>query len=132
VGLGHRAEAERERNDPSTSKEGEMKVIAAIAATVTGLAVASGASARPTGVMVMMHEPGCHAFFVNGKYMKKLTVRGPAKVFNYDEDALIVRGNGVRMRDRVGKYVLLRRPGVYKITMVNQEAMDYTLRLTVK
>jgi hypothetical protein len=79
-----------------------------------------------------MHEPGCHSFFVNGRYMKKLTVRGPAKVFNYDEDALIVRGNGVRMRDRVGKYVLVRSPGVYKITMVKQEAMDYTLMLTVK
>jgi hypothetical protein len=109
-----------------------MKVIAAISVAVAALAVASGASARPTGVMVMMHEPGCHSFFVNGKYMKKLTVRGPAKVFNYDEDAIIVRGNGVRMRDRVGKYVLVRSPGVYKITMVKQEAMDYTLTLTVK
>ena len=109
-----------------------MKVIAAIAATVTVLAIASGASARTTGVMVMMHEPGCHSFFVNGKYVKKLTVRGPAKVFNYDEDTVIVRGNGVRMRDRVGKYVVIRTPGVYKITMVNQEPMDYTLRLTVK
>ena len=108
-----------------------MKIIAAIAATVSVLAIASGASARPTGVMVMMHEPGCHAFFVKGKYMKRLTVRGPAKVFNYDEDTLIVRGNGVR-RIRVSKYALLRTPGVYKIKMVDQEPMDYTLTLTVK
>jgi hypothetical protein len=108
-----------------------MKALAVIAATVTALVLASGASARATGVMVMMHEPGCHSFFVNGKYMKRLAVRGPAKVFNYDEDTLIVRGHGVRMI-RVAKYVLLRSPGVYKITMVDQEATDYTLTLTVK
>lgn len=108
-----------------------MKVLSSLAAMVAALAVVSGASARPTGVMIMMHEPGCHSFFVNGKYVKKLAVRGPAKVFNYDEDTLIIRGHGVRMI-RVTKYVLLRSPGVYKIRMVDQEATDYTLTLTVK
>ena len=35
-----------------------------------------------------MHDPGCHWFAANGKFLRTLSVAGPVKLANFDEAAL--------------------------------------------
>jgi hypothetical protein len=77
-----------------------------------------------------MHDPGCHWFTSNGKFVRTLSVAGPVNLANFDEKALIVAGpNGVK-HDAVGKLLPLG-PGVYHITMVGQAPDDNHLKLVV-
>ena len=85
----------------------------------------------PKTVSVVMRDPGCHWFAVNGKYLKTLTVSGPVKVANFDEDALLVAGRSGVAREPVGKRITLTA-GVYRITMVKQHPDDNTLKLVVR
>jgi hypothetical protein len=82
-------------------------------------------------VTVVMHDPGCHWFSVGGKMKRTLTVKGPARLANFDEAALRIAGNGKVVREKVGGKLVLAR-GVYRITMVHQAPDDNHLRLTVK
>jgi hypothetical protein len=114
-----------------------MKRIAVLYLAVALLAVGAGqALARPshaptaTKVTVVMHDPGCHWFSVNGAFTTKLAVRGPAKVLNVDEAALKIVAAGATRRVGIGKTMLLG-PGTYAITMVGQASDDNHLKLVV-
>jgi hypothetical protein len=114
-----------------------MKRIAVLYLAVALLAVGAGqafahpAHATPTKVTVVMHDPGCHWFSVNGALKTKLAVRGPAKLLNVDEAALKVVGPAVTRRVGVGKTLLLGK-GTYAITMVGQAPDDNHLKLVVR
>src|ERR1051325_10102173 len=46
-------------------------------------ALANGTAPGAKTVTVVMRDPGCHWFAVNGKYLKTLTAQGPVKLANY-------------------------------------------------
>jgi hypothetical protein len=97
-----------------------------------GQALAAHHSASaPTKVTIAMHDPGCHAFLVGGKYLKTLSVHGPASILNVDENTLIIAGNHSTKTVKIGKTIVLAR-GVYHITMVKQAPDDNHLLLTVR
>ena len=98
---------------------------------VAGQALAARHASAPTKVTVAMHDPGCHWFLVAGKYVKSLSVKGPASLVNFDEAALKIAGASGMKLDPVGKKVALVR-GTYRITMVGQAPDDNTLTLVVK
>ena len=103
----------------------------ALLAFGTGQAFAHTSHVTATKVTVVMHDPGCHWFSVNGALKTKLAVRGPAKVLNVDEAAIKVVGAGVTRRVAIGKTVLLGK-GTYTITMVGQAPDDNHLKLVVR
>jgi hypothetical protein len=103
----------------------------ALLAFGAGQAFARTSHATPTKVTVVMHDPGCHWFSVNGAFKTKLAVNGPAKVLNVDEAALKVVGAGATRRVAIGKTLLLGR-GTYAITMVGQASDDNHLKLVVR
>lgn len=107
----------------------------ALAAGAVALAVApapAGAKAAPTPVTVVMHDPGCHWFSVDGALRRTLTVEGPAVLTNLDIATLDIVGGRYGMHaDRIGKQVTLS-PGSYTIVMVGQARDDNVLKLTVK
>ena len=107
-----------------------LVVAASLPALGAGQALAQKAKS-PKTVTVVMHDPGCHWFAVNGKYLKTLTVSGPVKLANFDEDALLVAGRSGVVREPVGKRITLTA-GVYRITMVKQHPDDNTLKLVVR
>src|SRR5262249_32847590 len=114
-------------------------VITGIAGLVLAAAAAAGPTAASGGtqVVVAMHDPGCHWFYVGGgpnhrKYVKSLTRSGPVSLVNLDEAALIIKGPGGTRHEAVGAKLTLKAKGLYKITMVKQAADDNHLRLTVK
>jgi hypothetical protein len=88
-------------------------------------------ASTPTKVTIAMHDPGCHAFLVGGKYLKTLSVKGPASILNVDENTLIIAGKSSTKTVKVGKTIVLAR-GVYHITMVKQAPDDNHLLLTVR
>ena len=112
-------------------------VAAAIAALALTAGVAAASSAAPASagavkvrtVTIPMHEPGCHAFFVGGKYLTRLVVHGKTAFRNLDEAALVFTGSHFRRRVAVGKTLVIAKRGVYKIKMVGQEPEDNTLTL---
>jgi hypothetical protein len=108
-------------------------LLAAAALLAVGAGQALGGSSAPVGktVTVVMHDPGCHWFSVNGKLLKTLTVSGPVRLANYDEAALLVAGKSGVKRAPVGKQIALGR-GTYAITMVGQAPDDNHLKLTVR
>jgi hypothetical protein len=109
-----------------------LVVTVGLLALVVGQAsgAARHASAAKT-VTVVMRDPGCHWFTVGGKFVTKLSVKGPIALANFDMKALKVAGpSGVKV-DRVGKKLTLAR-GSYRITMVGQASDDNILKLIVK
>lgn len=101
------------------------------------LAASTSTSAAPTRLVVAMHDPGCHWFYLGGgpshrKYATTVTRTGPVALVNLDEAALKIAGPGGTKTDRVGATVTLTAKGVYRITMVGQEPDDNHLKLTVK
>jgi len=114
-----------------------LAVFAVVAASAAG-ALASGRALATTShgvttktVKVVMHDPGCHWFMVNGKYRTKNTVRANrVKLVNLDEAALkVTTAQGTR-RIQVGRSIVVGQ-GVYRITMVGQAPDDNHLHLTV-
>jgi hypothetical protein len=99
-----------------------------LAALVFALPASAGTGST---VKVVMKDPGCHWFFVHGKYVKTLAKRGPVTLFNYDEKTLIVKSKHGTKLDKVGHKVRLTH-GKYTITMVTQPKDDNTLHLTVR
>lgn len=97
-----------------------------------GQASAARGQAAPTPVTVVMRDPGCHWFSVNGKLLRTLTVKGPVALTNKDMGTLdIVGGKSMMHADEIGKQVTLLR-GAYTIVMVGQAKDDNVLRLVVK
>jgi hypothetical protein len=99
---------------------------------IVALALAAPAAAGRAPLVVAMHDPGCHWFLVNGKYLKSVARTGPVTILNQDEAALRVKGPHATKLDRVGAKLTLRAKGTYRITMVHQAADDNHLTLTVK
>ena len=108
-----------------------------------GLMLAASAGAGPTGasgstkLVVAMHDPGCHWFYVGGgpnhrKFVKAVARRGPVSLVNLDEAALIVKGPGGTRHETVGATLRLKAKGVYRITMVKQAPDDNHLKLTIR
>jgi hypothetical protein len=136
------AEALLLNHDPAnwqvqTQEDRKMKRIAVLYLAIGLLAFGAGQAfahpthATPTKVTVVMHDPGCHWFSVNGAFKTKLAVKGSAKLFNVDEAALKVVGAGAARRVGVGKTLLLAK-GTYVITMVGQAPDDNHLKLVVR
>jgi hypothetical protein len=106
--------------------------LAAASLLLTGQASANRTRTAPTQVTVVMHDPGCHWFSVNGVLERTLSVKGPAVLTNFDMATLdIVGGRSGMLADRIGKQVVLAR-GTYKIVMVGQARDDNVLTLLVK
>jgi hypothetical protein len=104
----------------------------ALLAFGAGQAIAHPAHAvAPTKVTVVMHDPGCHWFSVDGAFKTKLAVKGPAKLLNVDEATLKIVGAGAVRHVGIGKTVLLGK-GAYAITMVGQAPDDNHLKLVVR
>ena len=113
-----------------------LTILSLLAACVFVVAAGQASAARKhaaalTPVTVVMHDPGCHWFSVNGAYKLKLAVKGPVQLANFDEAALKVVGAKGAFHAAVGKKIVLKA-GAYRITMVGQAADDNTLRLVVK
>jgi len=104
--------------------------MAAIAASQALAATPPHAHAAKT-LIVAMHDPGCHWFFVHGKYTKTATVAGAVRLLNQDEKALKVTTGHVSKLVPVGKGVVFG-PGHYVVTMVAQAPDDNHLKLTVR
>jgi hypothetical protein len=106
-------------------------LVLALAVGASQALAAHRSASKPTKVTIAMHDPGCHAFLVGGRYLKTLSVTGSASVLNVDENTLIITGNQSTKTVKVGKTIVLGR-GVYHITMVKQAPDDNHLLLTVR
>lgn len=100
-------------------------------ALASGRALDASQHATTKTVKVVMHDPGCHWFVVNGKYTTTNTVHATrARIVDQDEAALkVTTPQGVR-HITVGHSIVVGH-GVYRITMVGQAPDDNHLRLTV-
>ena len=112
-------------------------IVGLMIAVPVATAAANHAAATPTKLVVAMHDPGCHWFYVGGgpnhrKYAKTATRTGPVKLVNLDEAALIIKGPGGTKHEKVGASLILKAKGVYTITMVKQAPDDNHLKLTIR
>jgi hypothetical protein len=108
-----------------------MKTLAAFAVVVAGLAGGAARAATVPSLPIAMHDPGCHSFFMDGKFTQVARVNGSVKLLNEDEATLKVAGaNGVQ-RIPVGKSLVVGA-GSYTITMVGQAPDDNHLKLIVR
>lgn len=97
-----------------------------------GQASAAHRQTASTPVTVVMHDPGCHWFAVDGALRRTLTVKAPAVLTNEDVATLDILGGRFGMHaDRIGKRLTLAR-GAYTIVMVGQAGDDNVLKLLVK
>ena len=113
-----------------------MKTFALTLSLIASVALGGQALARPAQaaqvktLTIVMKDPGCHWFSINGKMKTAAVVAGAVKLVNYDEAALKVVGAGKTKLLPVGKQLLVGR-GHYVITMVGQAPDDNHLKLTV-
>lgn len=100
-------------------------------ALASGRALETSHHATTKTVRVVMRDPGCHWFVVNGKYRTKDAVQATrVRIVDQDEAALkVTTPQGVR-HIAVGHSIVVAH-GVYRITMVGQAPDDNHLRLTV-
>jgi hypothetical protein len=98
----------------------------------TGRALATTSHHATKTVKIVMHDPGCHWFMVQGKMTKTDTVKANrVKLVNLDEDTLkIASRQGVR-HVAIGKSLVVGH-GHYVIMMVGQAPDDNYLKLTVR
>jgi hypothetical protein len=87
--------------------------------------------AAPKTLKIVMHDPGCHWFMRGGKFTKTATVKGRARLVNYDEAALKVASRHGARRIPMGKSIVVGR-GNYVIMMVGQAPDDNYVKLTVR
>jgi len=100
-------------------------------AALAAAAVALPAAAAPV-VPIVMKDPGCHWFLVNGKMGVKYVSHGAVTIRNLDEATLKFVGPGGTKLEKVGKTITLKTKGAYHITMVGQAKDDNHLLLIVK
>jgi hypothetical protein len=97
---------------------------------------AAPASANKGPLIIAMHDPGCHWFYLGGgpdhrQYAVSVTRRGPVTLLNLDQAALIIKGPGGTKSEGVGAKLTLTAKGTYHITMVKQMPDDKHLALKV-
>jgi hypothetical protein len=102
-----------------------------LATAAAGGVLAAGPAGAAGTVPIVMKDPGCHWFSVNGKFLTKLTVTGKTSFRNLDEATLVFKGTNLNTKLAVGKTLTLTR-GVYHITMVGQAPDDNHLLLVIK
>ena len=109
-----------------------LAIAAAIGAGVFGTGRALATSSHPTKtVKIVMHDPGCHWFKVNGKYATKDTVKASqVRLVNQDEAPLKVASRHGMRHIAVGKSIVVGH-GNYVIMMVGQANDDNFLKLNV-
>jgi hypothetical protein len=110
-------------------------VAALMLAGIAGPTLAAPAAA-PTKLVIAMHDPGCHWFYLSGgpnhrQYAKTVARSGPVTLLNLDEATLKVVGPGGLKTIRVGATLTLKMKGLYKITMVGQAPDDNHLKVTL-
>jgi hypothetical protein len=105
--------------------------VAALLALGAGAAAASS-HAKAQVVPIVMKDPGCHWFSVQGKLKARFVASGDATFRNLDEAPLVVVGKGFHKRVAVGKTLSIATRGTYRITMVGQHPDDNHLLLVVK
>jgi hypothetical protein len=106
-------------------------ICAGVFGTGRALATTSHHAASKT-VKIVMHDPGCHWFMVNGKLAKKDTVTAShVKLVDQDEAALKVASRHGLQHIAVGKSLVVGH-GSYVIMMVGQAPDDNYLKLTVR
>jgi hypothetical protein len=100
--------------------------------SVTAGLLAAPAASAGSSVQIRMKDPGCHWFYVGGKYKLNYSTRGPITIQNLDEATLKFVGPGGTKFDKVGKSLTLRLRGAYHITMVGQAPDDNHLKLVIR
>lgn len=112
-----------------------LAVAAAICAGAfgTGRALATTSHhANAKTVNIVMHDPGCHFFRVDGKLKSTDTVKAArVRLVNFDEDTLKVASRQGMRHVAVGKSLVVGH-GHYVIMMVGQAPDDNYLKLTVR
>ncbi len=83
-------------------------------------------------VPIVMKDPGCHWFSVNGKMSVRYVSHGAVTIQNFDEATLRFVGPKGTQLEKVGKSLTLSAKGTYRITMVGQAKDDNHLVLIVK
>ena len=106
-------------------------VCAGVFGTGRALATTSHHATTKT-VKIVMHDPGCHWFRVNGKFTRSEIVNaGRVKLVDQDVTALkVVSRHGMR-HIPVGNSIVVS-PGAHVIMMVGQASTDNYLKLTVR
>lgn len=109
-----------------------LTLLAAVAlCALAGVALAAPSrTGSPKTLSVVMHDPGCHWFSIDGKLTTTASVAGPIRVENLDEATLVVASRAGTERIAVGTSIVLAA-GHYRITMVGQAPDDNHLALTV-
>ena len=116
---------------------GTALILGVVALPHPDSAGAAAAAAKPTKLVVAMHDPGCHWFYASGgpnhrRYLKTITRGGAVTLVNLDEATLKIKGpDGTTKMDRVGGRLTLTAKGLYRITMVGQAPDDNHLKLTI-
>ena len=111
-----------------------LSMIVALCAGVfgTGRALATTHHAAAKTVNVVMHDPGCHWFKVNGKLTRTDTVTAShVRLVNQDEAALKVASRQGVKHIPLGKSLVVGH-GNYVIMMVGQASDDNYLSLHVR
>ena len=108
-----------------------ISVLAALVFGVGQALAATGHHATTRTLMVVMHDPGCHWFRIDGKDTRTASVAGPIRLKDLDENTLKIASKTGMQYVRVGKSIVLGR-GHYVIMMVGQVVDDNYLKLTVR
>ena len=109
---------------------GAATICAGAVGTGQALATTHHQSAQKT-LKIVMHDPGCHWFRVNGKLAKADTVKAShVRLVNLDEAGLKVASRHGMQHIAVGRAIVVGR-GNYVIMMVGQGSDDNYLKLTV-
>ena len=97
----------------------------------TGQALATTHPTAPKTLRIVMHDPGCHWFKIQGKLTRTATVNAAhVRLVDLDEAALKVASRQGMRHIPVGKSIVVGR-GNYVIMMVGQAPDDNYLKLTV-
>jgi len=108
-----------------------ISVLAALVFGVGQALAATGHHATTRTLMVVMHDPGCHWFRIDGKDTRTASVAGPIRLKDLDENTLKIASKTKMRYVHVGKSIVLSR-GNYVIMMVGQASNDNYLKLTVR
>jgi hypothetical protein len=136
------AERQRIMREMSRITEGATMKIATLALVVAAI-VCAGAfgtgqalatthhQSAPQTLKIVMHDPGCHWFSVNGKLATTATISASrVRLVDLDEASLKIASRHGMQHIAVGKSIVVGR-GSYVVMMAGQAPDDNYLKLTV-